>query len=56
MKERRRLAEMPFAKTFETETGNKELCNATGYEVYDAEYDTWWNEYRDSRGNLYYGR
>ena len=53
---RRELEEMPFAKAFYTENGNEELCNSIGYEEYDSSNDCWWNEYRDSQGNLYYGR
>lgn len=58
---RRELETMPFAKAFETENGNEELCNATGLEVcFDGDdpskLENWWNEYRDVDGNLYYGR
>lgn len=30
---RRELETMPFDKAFTTESGNEELCHATGYEV-----------------------
>ena len=56
---RRKLKEMPFDKVFKTESGNKEFCHATGYEVCEGNPDNiadWWNEYKDSEGNLYYGR
>ena len=56
---RRELETMPFAKAFETENGNEELCNATGFEECFGnpnEPADWWNEYEDSDGNLYYGR
>ena len=52
---RRKLETMPFDMTFETEGGNRESCHCTGWEVCDERGD-WWNEYRDSKGNLYYGR
>ena len=61
--QRRELETMPFAKVFETENGNEELCNATGYKVNfeETDYDehgssNWWNEYVDNDGNLHYGR
>lgn len=53
------LEKMPFDKAFETESGNEELCHATGYKVcFGNLNDTadWWNEYEDSDGNLHYGR
>lgn len=59
MSTRRELSEMPFDKVFVTESGNEELCHATGYEVCmgaPEEPADWWNEYMDSEGNLYYGR
>lgn len=55
----RKLKNMPYAMTFETGSGNEELCNATGYEVCFGDPlnpADWWNEYTDSEGNLYYGR
>ena len=53
MEERRELDTMPYDHVFETENGT-EMCHATGYEVLDSD-GTWWNEYEDSEGNLYYG-
>ena len=50
----RSLDTMPFDRVFETESGNEELCHATGYEVcIDGE---WYNEYVDCDGNYHYGR
>lgn len=45
---------MPFDKVFDTPNG-KEFCHATGYEIKFPNNSTWWNEYEDSEGNLYYG-
>lgn len=53
--ERRMLEDMPFDMVFEDWDGCKVSCHATGYEVYGHDC-TWWNEYIDSDGNLYYGR
>lgn len=59
---RRELDEMPFDKVFETKNGNEEFCHATGWEVNFEDpaapdfWQWWYNEYKDSEGNLYYGR
>lgn len=53
---KQRLQSMPFDKVFITESGNEELCHATGYEVQFPGSDDWWNEYIDSAGELHYGR
>lgn len=49
---------MPFDKAFITESGNEELCHATGDMIHfeGDEAGLWWNEYEDRDGNLYYGR
>lgn len=52
-KNRRKLDEMPFDHVFSV-NGNEELLHATGYEVLGSD-GIWWNEYQDSKGNLYYG-
>ena len=53
---RAKLKEMPYDKVFEVDDHyRKENCHCTGYEVQD-ENGILWNEYRDSKGNLYYGR
>ena len=50
--ERRETESMAFDHVFYTENG-EELCRATGYEeLIDG---TWWEEFVDSEGNLYYG-
>lgn len=55
---RRKLEDMPYDKVFETSNG-EEFCHATGCEVCDGDVNNpadWWNEYKDSDGNFYYGR
>lgn len=48
---------MPYAKSFITENGNQELCNATGVILKRSpDMSDWWYEYEDSNGNMYYGR
>lgn len=53
---RERLDDMPMDKAFYNDDGNRELCHATGYEVFITADGQWWNEYEDSAGNIYYGR
>ena len=53
---RRTLEEMPFDMIF-----GGDNCHATGDEVCFEGDDpkqpaSWWNEYQDSEGNLWYGR
>lgn len=56
MKERQ-LREMPFDMAFYTQSGNEELCHATGIAVeFDHDPGNWWNEYVDSCGDYHYGR
>ena len=55
---RRELGYMPYDKAFEV-NGNQELCHATGFEVCDGNPENpadWWEEYKDSNGDLHYGR
>lgn len=55
--ERVRLDHIPFDKRFEIDNqGRTELCHATGYAVCFEDDNTWWNEYEDREGNVYYGR
>jgi hypothetical protein len=55
----RYLAEMPFDMEFYVDGIRKENCHATGRQVntvHPASSGDWWNEYVDSKGELYYGR
>ena len=52
----RELDSMPFDKAFYTESGNEELCHATGREVRFYGEDEFWEEYEDRFGKLHYGR
>jgi len=52
----RELEVMPMDKMFYIGNGRRELCQATGKEVQFAGDDTWWNEYKDSDGDYWYGR
>lgn len=55
--ERIHLDYVPFDKRFEIDNqGHTELCHATGYAVRFEGDDTWWNEYEDREGSVYYGR
>lgn len=46
---------MPFDHSFVIdESGAEELCSCTGYYIVEAGEE--WFEYRDSFGNLHYGR
>lgn len=44
-----------FAKAFDREDGNQELCNATGRMLVEPDGDCWY-EFEDSLGGLHYGR
>lgn len=44
-----------FAKSFDREDGNQELCNATGRMLIEPDGESWY-EFEDSLGGLHYGR
>lgn len=44
-----------FAKSFDREDGNQELCNATGRMIIEPDGESWY-EFEDSLGGLHYGR
>ena len=56
------LTKMPYDMTFYVDDINgviKENCHATGRQVntvHPKSLGDWWNEYKDSSGNLHYGR
>lgn len=44
-----------FAKSFDREDGNQELCNSTGRLLVEPDGERWF-EFEDSLGGLHYGR
>ena len=44
-----------FAKAFDREDGNQELCNSTGRVLVESDGERWF-EFQDSLGGLHYGR
>lgn len=49
------VEEQVFAKAFDREDGNQELCNSTGRVLVESDGERWF-EFQDSLGGLHYGR